>query len=115
MERKGVGIPPSEGEGSTEAVRTFILASSSWFLPSFRPIIWFLFLYLTYLGTLLWVCMHLSVKMDLEVKAFGMSKTHAAWNYLLTFDPQGAFLCMCTVSLVPKRRKQRSLNSLLKQ
>ena len=82
MERKGVGIPPSEGEGSTEAVRTFILASSSWFLPSFRPIIWFLFLYLTYLGTLLWVCMHLSVKMDLEVKAFGMSKTHAAWNYL---------------------------------
>ena len=26
-----------------------------------------------------------------------------AWPYPLTFDPQGAFLCMCSVSLVPKR------------
>ena len=38
MEIKGVGIPPSEGEGSTEAVWTFILVSSSWFSPSFRPV-----------------------------------------------------------------------------
>ena len=109
-----MGIPPSEGERSTGAVRAFILVSSSWFLPSFRPIIWFLFLYLTYPGTLLWVCTYPSVKMDLEVKAFGTSKTHAAWNYLLTFDPQGAFLCVFSVSLVPKRRGRRSLNPLLK-
>jgi len=115
MERKGVGIPPSEGEGSTEAVWTFILVSSSWFSPSFRPVIWFLFLYLTYPGTLLWVYTHPSVKMDLEAKAFGTSKTRVAWNYLLTFDPQGASLCMCSVSLVRKRREQRSLSPSLKQ
>ena len=38
-----------------------------------------------------------------------------AWSYPLTFDPQGAFLCMCSVSLNPKRGRRRSLNPLLNQ
>ena len=24
------------------------------------------------------------------------------WSYPLTFDPQGAFLCICSVSLIPR-------------
>ena len=40
-----------------------------------------------------------------------------AWCYPLTFDPHGAFLCLCSVSSVPKERGMeiRSLNPLLKQ
>ena len=33
----------------------------------------------------------------------------------LTFDPQGTFLSMCSVSLAPTRAKQRSLDPSLKQ
>ena len=36
-----------------------------------------------------------------------------AWHYSLTFDPQGAFLCMCSVSLVRKEEGGRSLNPSL--
>ena len=32
-----------------------------------------------------------------------------------TFDPQGAILCFCSISLVPKAGERRSLNPLLKQ
>ena len=38
-----------------------------------------------------------------------------AWHYPQTFDPQGAILCMCKVSLVPNGGKWRSLNPLLEQ
>ena len=38
-----------------------------------------------------------------------------AWHYPLTSDPQGAFLCTCSVSFVQKRWEQRSLNPSLKQ
>ena len=40
-----------------------------------QPIIWLLFPYLTYPGTLPWVYPHPSAKMDLKVKASGRSKT----------------------------------------
>ena len=46
--------------------------------------------------------MHPSAKMDLEVKYSGRSKTHMTWHYPLIFYPQGDFLHMCNVSLVPK-------------
>ena len=36
-----------------------------------------------------------------------------AWPYPLTFDPQGVFLCMCSVSLVPKRGAEISKRILL--
>ena len=38
-----------------------------------------------------------------------------AWHYSLTFDPQGAFLHMRSVSLVQKVGEGRSLNLLLTQ
>ena len=37
------------------------------------------------------------------------------WCYPLNFDPQEAFLRMCSASLVPKEQGGRSLNPLLKQ
>ena len=88
------------GEVKRWAVKSFISGRSSRSLSSFRPVIWFLFLHLTYPGTLPWVCTPPSAKMDLQVKASGRSIVN--WHCLLTFDPQGAFWCMCNVSLVPK-------------
>ena len=66
---------PSEGEHSKEVVKSFIQGSSSGYLSSFNPIIWFLFPHLTSPGTLPWVHTHPSAKMDLEAKASGRSKT----------------------------------------
>ena len=55
-----------------------------------------------YPGTLSWVHTHPSAKMDLKVKASGRSKTHYDLVLFLDFGPQGAFLSMYSVSLVPK-------------
>lgn len=38
-----------------------------------------------------------------------------AWHYPLTFDPQGTFLLMCSVSLVPKGRSGHPLILYSKQ
>ena len=38
-----------------------------------------------------------------------------AWHYPLTFDPQGTFLHMCSVSLVPKGRSGHPLILYSKQ
>ena len=38
-----------------------------------------------------------------------------AWHYPLAFDPHGALLHMCSVSLVPKEGERRCLYPLLKQ
>ena len=46
------------------------------------------------------VCMYPSAKMDLEVKASGRSKTHYGLELFSDFWLQGAFLCMCIVSLI---------------
>ena len=93
--------PPGEEEHSKEVVKSFIQASSSGSLSSFSQLSGFFF-NLIYTGTLPLVCTHPSAKMDLKVKDSGRSKTPMTWHYPLTFDPQGAFLCMCSVSLVPK-------------
>ena len=58
--------------------------------------------HLTYPETLPWVCTYPSAKMNLKVTSSGRSKTHMSWHYPLTFDPQGAFVRICSVSLVPK-------------
>ena len=63
------------GEVKRWAVKSFISGRSSGSLSSFRPVIWFLFLHLTYPGTLPWVCTPPSAKTDLQVKASGRSKT----------------------------------------
>ena len=63
----------------------------------------FFFPQLTYPETLPWVCTYPSAKMNLEVNSSGRSKPHMTWHYPLTFDPQGAFVCICSVSLSPKR------------
>ena len=108
QQRKGVGIPSSEEEQSKEMVKSLIWGSSSGSLFSFRLIIRFLFPHLTYPGTLPWLHMYLSARMDLEVKASGRSKNHyglALSRLLASKEPfclQGAFLHMCRVSLVPK-------------
>ena len=52
--------------------------------------------------------------MDLEMKAFGRSKTHHGLALSLDFDPQGAFLCMAVPPLSQKRWEQRALNHLLR-
>ena len=97
-ERKGAGVLPSE-ERSKEAVKSFTQGGSSRSSSFFRPIIWFLLPQLTYPGTFPWVCMHPSAKMDL--KGFWEEpRLTVAWHYSSTFDPQGAFLRMCSVSLV---------------
>ena len=87
QQRKGVGIPSSEEEQSKEMVKSLIWGSSSGSLFSFRLIIRFLFPHLTYPGTLPWLHIHSSARMDLEVKSSGKSKTHCSWHYLLSFDP----------------------------
>ena len=46
---------------------------------------------------------HPSVKMDLQVKVSERSKTHYGLKLSLDFCPQGVFLCICSVSLFPKR------------
>lgn len=56
-------------------------------LPSFRPIIFLLFPYQNHPGTLLWVNIHPSAKMYLEVKASGRSKTHYGLALSLDFWP----------------------------
>ena len=46
--------------------------------------------------------MHTLAKMDLKVKASGRSKIHYGLELSSNFRLQGAFLHMCSVSLVPK-------------
>ena len=82
---KGCGWPPHEEEHSKEAVKSLVQVSSSGSFSSIRPIIWFLFIHLTYPGTLPWVCPHPSAKMDLKVKASGRSKTRYGLELLLDF------------------------------
>ena len=72
-------------EVKRRAVKSFISGSSSGSLSSFRPIIWFIFLHLTYPGTLPWVCTPPSAKMDIQVKASGRSKTHYGLALSLDF------------------------------
>ena len=93
--------------------------SSSGSLSSFRPIIWLLFPHWPTLGpfhpgTFPWGGLYLSAHMDLEVKASWGTRLDRAWRHPLTLDPQGAFLCMHRLSLVPKRGS-RDLNPLFKQ
>ena len=112
-ERKGVGGLPREG-CRKEAVKPFTHSSSSRSLSFFRPIIWFLLPQLTYPGTFSWVCMHPSAKMNL--KGFWEEpRLTVAWHCSSTFDPQGAFLRMCSVSLVWKEGVGRALNPLFTQ
>ena len=85
-------VPPHEEEHSKEVVKSFIEVISSGSLSSFRPITWYLFLHLTYPGTLPWVCTHPSAKMDLKVKASGKNKTHYGLTLSLDFHShKGAF------------------------
>ena len=72
--------------------------SSSGSLGSFRPIIWFLFPHLTYPGTLPLLHMHLSARMDLEVKASGRSKAHYGLVLSLDFLTHKEPFCACVVS-----------------
>ena len=46
---------------------------------------------------------HPSVKMDLQVQVSGRSKTDYGLKLSPDFCPQGVFLRICSVSLVPKR------------
>lgn len=77
------------------------------YLPSASYLI--SFPHLVHPETLPRVCLHLSAKMDLQLKASGRSKTHYGLHYPLTFDPQGTFLHICSVSLVPKGRSGHPL------
>ena len=45
-------------------------------------------------------CTHTLAKMNLKVKASGRSKTHYGLEFFSDFWLQGAFLCMCIVSLI---------------
>ena len=58
---------------------------------------------------------HPSAKMNLEVKAFGRSKIHYGLKLSSDFWPQGVFLCMCSISLILKMGRWRSLNPLLRR
>ena len=49
-----MGNPPAEEEPCKEAVKSFLLLSSSGSFPSFGLAIWFLSPHLTYPGTLPW-------------------------------------------------------------
>ena len=71
-QRERVWVSSLERRNSVKRLYSSVLPG----LFPFRPIMWFLFPHLTYLGTLPWVHRHPSVKMDLEVKASGRSKTH---------------------------------------
>ena len=53
-------------------------------------------------------------KMDFNAKASGRSKPHYGLASL-TFDPQGGFLHVASVSLAPRTGNMRPLNPLLKQ
>ena len=97
-----MGVLPSKEECSEGPIKSFVYVSFSPSLSSFRPIIWFLFLHMIYPGTLSWVHTHPSAKMDLKVKASGRSKSHYDLVLFLDFGPQGAFLSMYSVSLVPE-------------
>ena len=77
-------VPLSEKECRKKVVDLFIQDSSSGSLSSFRPIIWFLYPHLTYPGTLPWVCIHPSAKMDLKVKASGRRETR--YGLVLSLD-----------------------------
>ena len=112
-----MGISPSEEECSEEAAKSHLCeVSSSGSLPSFRPIIWFLFPHLTYPGTLPWLHMHLSAKMDLKVKASGRSKAHYGLVLSLDILTHKEPFCACVVSpLSQKRWEWRSLNPSCKQ
>ena len=99
-ERKSVGVPRSEEEPSKDVVsHLYEAVLLGLCLPSGQISGFFLH---TYPRTLTWMHMLPSAKMDLEVKDFGRSNTHMTWHYPPTFDPQGAFLHMCSVSLVRK-------------
>ena len=52
--------------------------------------------------------MHTLAKMDLEVKASGRNKTHYGLELSSNFRLQGAFLHMCSVSLVSKEGEEES-------
>ena len=54
----------------------------------------------TRLRTLPVICTHTLAKMNLKVKASGRSKTHYGLELFSDFWLQGAFLCMCIVSLI---------------
>ena len=80
--------------------------SSSGSLASFRPIIWFLFPHLTYPGTLPWLYMHLSARMDLKVKASGRSKAHYVLVLSLDFLTHKEPFCACVASPLSEKRGQ---------
>ena len=62
------------------------------------------------------MCARLFSKMDVNAEAFGSKEALLimAWHPL-TFDPLGAFLPMCNVSLAPRMGNTWPLDSLLKQ
>ena len=105
---KGCGHPLSEEEElSKETVKSFIEVASSGSLSSFRSTIWFLFPHLTYPGTLGCACIP-QPRWTFKWRLLRGARLIMAWHFPLTFDPQGTFLHICSVFLVPKKGVQRS-------
>ena len=114
---KGCGRPPQWG-GAQERGR-WVIYIGQFFLQVFVylwPITWFLFPHLTCPRTLLTMRAQLFSKMDSSPEAYeGALASHIMRWCSLLFDPQGAFLHMCSVSLAPRMRNIWPLDPLLQQ
>ena len=90
QQRKGVGKPPSE----QKLLPGLCLPSGQ--LPGFFSHTW------PTLGPTPGCTLTPQPRWILKWKFLGGARLLMAWHYLLSFEPQEAFLCMCSVSLVPK-------------
>lgn len=72
------------------------------------------FPHLAHPETLPWVCLHLSAKMDLQLKASGRSKTHYGLALSPDFRPPRNLSAYVQCLPCPQRKEWTSLNPLLK-
>ena len=110
--RERVWASPLMRRNSEEAVKSLIIGQFFRVFVYLWPITWFLFPHLTCPRTLPNLCAQLFSKMDSGPEAYGGPWHHLFW---VIFDPQGASLHRCNVSLAPRMGNLRPLDLLLKQ
>lgn len=101
MKRKDARRPPVRRSPVKEPSCHLYRSSSSWFFSSFRPIVWFLFPTSPAQDPPLGCTCTLSPDGS-QSRKHKKSKIHYGLALSMTFDPQAAFPCMYSVSLVPK-------------
>ena len=107
LERNGVGFPPSQEECSKEAFKSFIEDSSSGSLSTFSQLSgFFSHTWATLVHYPVSACTP-QPRWISKGRFLGRARLIMVWHYTLTFDPQGTFLCMCSVSF---RGEWRTLN-----